>query len=201
MPITTEQLLTLYQLARDQWLGAHAILCAYERDYRRNKNVSEWIQRGTCLSAIATALAAAFVSTDSKLAAIPGILTAVLAGFEQLYAPAKKMQTFWDCRTQLDSIKKDLVKTAIAMENVADLAAGMELLNQIDQRLKNEAKVPYEVLQSDHDAAQRAFIGSVLAGMISRYEQAADHDEEKPQALGFDAPGIVIASRQLSPAL
>jgi len=198
MPISIEQRLTLYRLARDHWLEAHGTLSAYERDYRKNKTVSEWMRRGTLASAIATALST--TTPWPPLTVVSGILTAALSAIEQAYAPAKSSQAFWDCRNQLEGVKKDIVSCVIAMESVTDLASGIEPLNQIAKRLTEGTKVPFDVLQTDRDAAQRAFYGSVLAGMISRYEHGPEQDEEKPSALGFDAPDIVVVSRQLSRA-
>lgn len=195
MPISIEQRLTLYRLARDHWLEAHGTLSAYERDYRKNKSVSEWIRRGTLVSAIVTAL-----STVSfpQLTAVSGILTAVLSAIEQVYAPSRSSQAFWDCRTQLEGVKKDIVACVIAMESATDIASGMEPLNQIAKRLTEGTQIPFDILPSDRESAQSSFNGSVLAGIISRYEYEPDQDEDKPAALGFDAPDIVIVSRKPS---
>lgn len=196
MPISKEQRLTLYKLARDHWLEAHGTLSAYERDYRKNKAVSEWMRRGTLASAVATALSTA--TPWQPLTIVSGILTAALSAIEQAYAPSKSSQAFWDCRTQLEGIKKDIVTCVIAMESATDLASGMEPLNQIAKRLTEGTKVPFEVLPSDREAAKQALNDSVLAGMISRYEHGEKQDEEKPAALGFDAPDIVMVARQFS---
>jgi hypothetical protein len=58
--------------------------------------------------------------------------------------------------------------------------------------------VPFEILPSDRESAERAFNGSVLAGIIQRYEHEPEPDEEAPAILGFDAPDIVAVSRQAS---
>lgn len=193
MPISTEQRLNLYRLARDHWLEAHGTLSAYERDYRKNRLISEWMRRGTLGAAVATALTTATPWAPLTIAA--GILTATLSAIEQAYAPGKSSQAFWECRIQLEGIKKDIVTCVIAMENATDLTSGMEPLNQISKRLTEGTKVPFEVLASDKESAQRAFNGSVLASIIGRYEPDADEDDNKPVILGFDAPGIVAVSR------
>jgi hypothetical protein len=196
MPISTEQRLNLYRLARDHWLEAHGTLSAYERDYRKNRLVSEWVRRGTLASAVATALTTATPWPPLTVAA--GILTATLSGIEQAYAPGKSSQAFWDYRTQLEGVKKDIVTCVMAMENATDLVSGMEPLNQIAKRLTEGTKIPFDILQSDQESAQRAFNGSVLAGIIGRYEFEPEFDEDGPAVLGFDAPGIVAVSRKPS---
>lgn len=196
MPISTEQRLNLYRLARDHWLEAHGTLSAYERDYRRNRLINEWMRRGTLASAVATALTTA--TPWPPLTVIAGILTATLSAIEQAYAPGKSSQAFWECRTQLEGIKKDIVTCVIAMENATDLTSGMEPFGQISKRLTEGTKVPFEVLASDRDSAERAFNGSVLAGIIGRYELEPEGDGDAPTILGFDAPDIVAVSRKPS---
>lgn len=199
MPISIDQRLTLYRLARDHWLDAHGTLSAYERDYRKSKSISEWMRKGTLASAIVTALSATAPPSWYLLTVASGILTAALSAIEQAYAPTKSSQAFWECRTQLEGIKRDIVACVITLENATDMASGMEPLNQIAKRLTEGTRVPFDVLPSDKEAAQRIFNGSVLAGMISRYEHEPEQDEDKPAALGFDAPDIVAVSRQPTP--
>jgi hypothetical protein len=198
MPISVEQRLTLYGLARDHWLEAHGTLSAYERDYRKNKSVSEWMRRCTLASAVATAVSTA--TPWQPLTVISGVLTAALSAIEQAYAPSKTSQAFWDCRTQLEGIKKDIVTSVIGMEGASDVATGMGPLNQIAQRLTEGTKMPFDMLQFDRDSAQHAFNNSVLADIISRYEGEPELGGDLPTALGVDAPGIVPVSRKLSSA-
>lgn len=195
MPISTDQRLNLYRLARDHWLEAHGTLSAYERDYRKNKLISEWMRRGTLASAVVTALST--VTPWPPFTFITGILTAALSAVEQAYAPSKLSQTFWECRIQLEGIKKDIVACIIAMESATDITSGMEPLNQIARRLTEGTKVPFEIQPSDRESAERAFDGSVLAGIIQRHEHEPEPDEEVPAILGFDAPDIVAVSRQV----
>ncbi|MCA3019187.1 MAG: hypothetical protein ING73_06830 [Rhodocyclaceae bacterium] len=194
MPISIEQRLTLYRLSRDHWLEAHATLSAYEREYRTNKSVCVWMRRGTLVSAVLTALSTA--TPWPPLTVVSGVLTAALSAIEQAYAPARSSQAFWDCRTQLEGIKKDLVVCVIAIESAADMASGMGPINQIATRLTEGTKVPFDVLASDREAAKHAFRDSVLAGIIGRHEQEPNQDEDKPAALGVDAPDVVAVARQ-----
>jgi hypothetical protein len=198
MPISIEQRLTLYRLARDHWLEAHGTLSAYDRDYRKNKTVSEWLRRGTLCTAIVTTASTA--SPWPPFTVISGALTAILAAAEQAYAPAKASQAFWDCRTQLEGIKKDIVTCVIAMDSATDLVAGIEPLNQIARRLTEGTKLPFAIEASDRETALKAFNDSVIAGMINRYGPEPEQDEELPAALGFDAPEIVMVARQSVPA-
>lgn len=199
MSISTEQRLQLYHLARDHWLEAHGTLSAYKRDYRKSRLVSEWMRRGSLFSAVATALSTA--TPWPPLTVIAGSITAILSTVEQIYAPEKSSQIFWECRTQLEGIKKDIVTCVIAMESVSDLTSGMEPLNQISKRLIEGMKVPCDVLTSDRESATIAFNGSVLAAIIGRYELEPEGDEHIPSMLGFDAPDIVAVSRKPSRVL
>jgi hypothetical protein len=129
---------------------------------------------------------------------IAGIVTAILSAAEQAYSPTKLSQTFWECRTQLEGIKKDIVACVIAMESATEIASGVGPLSQIAQRLTEGTKVPFDVLPLDRKAAVEAFNDSVLAGIIHRHEVMPQFDEEAPAVLGFDAPDIIAVSRQFS---
>jgi hypothetical protein len=202
MPKSNEQRLTLYQLARDHWLEAHRTLFAYERDYRKNRSIGERLRLGTLVCAIITAVSTVPIISAvlPHLTTVAGVLTAVLSAIESAYAPAKASQAFWDCRTQLEAIKKDIVTFVIGMSAATDVTPGIEALQQINVRLTDVAKTPFEPLPSDQEEAQRAFKGSVLAGIIDRHEIEPEVDEAVPAALGFDAPDIVAVSRKLSHA-
>lgn len=169
------------------------MLCAYDRGYRKNKTVSEWSRWGTLASAIVATLSPA--ASWPPLTVISGALAALLAAVEQSYSPTKSSQAFWECRTRLEGIKRDIVSCAIAMDIASDLASGMEPLNQISRRIGEGAKVPFEVISTDKEEAQQAFKGSVIAGMIARYEHGPEPDEEMPSSLGFDAPDVVMVAR------
>lgn len=215
MQISTAQHQTLLELARDHWLTAECTLVAYERDYRRHKSNAAWAGRGTMVAAMLSGVAASTLFSGpqfSTVAAISSILTAVLAAFERVYDPAKKSQSFWDCRTQLEGIKRDIVSCAIALENVADMASGMDLLNKISTRLTDVAKLPFDVLPTDRDLALQKAGNSVIASLIARHVPVSQSgsvsqhapaplaDDDRPAALGFDAPGVVAVSRRPSVA-
>lgn len=194
MPISDAQRLTLYSLARDHWLEAHSTLSAYNRDYKKSKAVSEWLRHGTLASAVVTAASTA--TPWPPFTVVSGLLTAALTAVETAYAPAKSSKEFWDCKSQLEAIKRDIVACAIAMEGATDLPTGVEPLNQIGKRLTEGMKVPFNISPTDRQSAEQAFKASVLAGLISRYDDSPDEDEGTPEALGFDAPDVVAVARQ-----
>tara|TARA_R100001377_G_scaffold85109_1_gene70324 strand:- start:951 stop:1547 length:597 start_codon:yes stop_codon:yes gene_type:complete len=194
MPISIEQRVTLYKLARDHWLEAHCTTLAYEREFQSKKSVSIWMKRGTLAGAILTTLSV--VATMPPLTIAAGAITSVLSGIEQTYSPAESSQKLWDCRVQLEGIKRDLVVCAIAIENAEDMASGMDPINQISGRITETTKLPIQILDADRLAARIAFNGSVLAGLINRYDHEPERDEAMPDVLGFDAPDIVAVGRQ-----
>lgn len=127
MALSIKQRLNLYRLARDHWIEAREILSAYERDYRKNKLIGEWMRRGTIASAVATALSTA--SPWPPLTFVAACCTAALSSAEQVYSPAKSSQSFWECRTQLEGIKKDIVRWPTAPAQSASSLSPHQKLN------------------------------------------------------------------------
>ena len=193
MPLSAEDKLRLYELAREHWLNAEEARNAYYRQFQNSWSLSGVLKLGTIAAAAVTA--AGSVAHWGPFTAIPAVLTAVVSSVDQLLTPAKRCQTNWDSRTQLEEIKKDIVSCAIALDRAVDLVSGQAPLDQIGKRLQEATKTPFSECSKDRESAHSAFQDSVIAGMIARCTPEPEMDEEAPAALGFDAPDVVAVFR------
>lgn len=194
MSLVVADRIKLQRLAKDHWIEAQATLCAYERDYKKNRSINQWLRRGTLISAIATALSAATPWTQIVLTS--GIITAVMSAIDQAFSPAKQAQAFWECRGKLEGIKRDIISCAIVLDAAPDLAAGMEPLKQIASRLTEVTQLPFDKNLDDDLAAQTAFEDSVLAHLLSECDLEKTEREGGPLPLGLDAPGVIAVRRK-----
>lgn len=196
--LTSEQKLNLLNLAKDQWIQAQSIIYAYERGFRRSRTFSDKLKIGTILLAVLTGLST-LQGKIPFLALATSVLTAVSAGLERLYAPQNLSQILWDCRSNLEEIKRDIAYGVMELDITQDFASAKMPLSQCSKRLTDVTREPFDIEESDQAMAQDKFKETVVASMIARYSPVAvlglRSDEDKPSLLGTDAPGVVAVIR------
>ena len=195
MSLTDEQLDRLYRIAKQYWLEAQAALHAYDRDFRSAKRTSDWLKRATIGSAALTAVTGA-IPAVSWLTPLIGIVTAVTAAVDQMYSPTSNAQRYWECKSELESVKKDLVTCAVTIDESKDMLAGAEPFKQIGLRIPAAMKIPTEITDEDREYALKVFEGTVIDSLLERDEamEMMGFDDDSA-SLPEDAPDIVPAFR------
>jgi hypothetical protein len=193
MPLTATELVRLYPLVRENWLEAQRIICAYEREFRKNKKISGWLKGGTILSAVATALSP--ITPIWQVGTVAGVLTAALAAMEQQYSPAKNLQEFWDHRGKLEAIKRELISCVYSIGGAQDFDTGRRIVDQIGAKVTEVAKIPFEITASDRNEAEQKLRDSVLASFVSGESAPANLQDDEPAPIGVDAPDIIPVGR------
>ena len=196
MPLSNTQLKDLYQIAKRYWLEAHSGLHAYDREFRSSKKTSDWLKRSTIASAAITAITAAIPSI-AWLTPVTAIITAVVAAIDQMYAPAANTQKFWQCKTKLEGIKRDLVTCAITLDESKDIFEGTKPFNQIGSQIPEIMTIPTEITDDDKLKAQEQFRSSVIQNLIDRLDDETETESGSgADLLPDDAPDIVSAVRR-----
>lgn len=198
MALSLDEWGSLHKLATSRWVEAHVAMSSYERDYRRNRRVGEWLRRGTLCAAVVTAVSPAIASPTSRplLTTISSVLTALLAAAEQLYTPEKRAQTCWECRSALHEIEQQLISAAVGLRGVEDFPSGMKLFEQISARFTTATKVPFEASPHDHQVAKDALARSVLSQIVPSRETDTEIGNENRSALAPDAPDVIAVVRR-----
>ena len=194
MPLSDEQLHRLYGIAKQHWLDAQAALYAYERDFKSSKRTSDWLKKGTIGSAAVTAVSAA-VPGLPWITSVVGISTAIIASVDQMYSPNSNVQKYWDCRTQLEGIKKDLVTCASTIDESQDLLVGAEPFTQIGKRIPEIMAIPTDIHDEDRNRAASQFERTVIASLLDRGSDGHAEEVDDMDAPPEDAPDIVSAYR------
>lgn len=199
MGLTREQRLNLLSVARDHWLDAQGTSFAYERAFNKAQQTSEVLKLGTIVSAMFTA-GSPFVGIGPWLTAVTGLLTAMIAAIEKSYSPAENSKKYWECRAELENVKRDLRTLAITLEEVKALSAGAEPFNQAGRQIGAiSQRMAVTLSKADKSRALGDFNGTVIANMISRLNAELtsiplDYEDESAE-LPEDAPGVVAAYR------
>lgn len=200
MGLTCEQRLNLLSIARDHWLDAQSTSYAYERAFNKAQQTSEVLKIGTIVSAVLTA-GSPFLGFGTWLTTVTGLLTAIIAAMEKSYSPAENSKKYWECRTELDNVKRDLRTLAITLEEVKDLSTGAEPFNQAGRQIGVVSqRMAVTLSKADKNRALGDFNGSVIAAMINRLNiklssMSPDDEDDAVIELPEDAPGVVAAYR------
>jgi Protein of unknown function (DUF4231) len=197
MGLTAQQLHPIYTLAKEDWLRAQSTSSAYERAFRRDGRISNGLKVATIVAALLTAVSTA--SPSLRWATVmAGVLTAALAAVDQQFSPSKSSQKYWDCCTQLESIKRDLSMVVIAIREAQDLSAATEALSAVTDRLKEATHIPTSINDADRQDAREAFRATTIAQMIDHADTELGFSIQESTAsleMAEDAPDIVPAFR------
>ena len=197
MPLTDEDKRDFLRLAREHWIDVECKIYAYERAFRNERRVSIYLKRGTVVSAALTALTTPAASTAPWLTVVSGVVTAILAAFDQAFGPEKNAQTYWQCRSDLDAVKNDLSTLAMGIARAQDMGADDPFV-QIKARIVEIARTPFDVDAQDRTRAGDAFGRTMIASVLLRIGEEPPADDESPAAIASDAPGMVVAFRPIT---
>jgi hypothetical protein len=169
--MTPEQRQALLALARQSWIEAEATVYAYDREYHKVEARSKLLKAITVILAVVTAITA--VRPDYHwLTFAAAIITAAVAAFEQQYTPAATAQKFWECRTALEAIKRDIVNYSLVLAEATSFQGGAQPLTQASARIGEAMKVPVRLVDEDKARASSAFAGSMIAVLLARADEA-----------------------------
>jgi hypothetical protein len=194
MPLTAPQKQNLFLLAKERWLEAESRLLAYERRFKRKERLSSLMSYVSIIAAVIAAITAQFPNA-TWFATIGALITAILTIVDKVLAPAADADRYWNSRSDIDEIKRDLVTAAIQIEVADDLAAGTQPFSEIAKRIA-QVTTPYEVTGEDKTQARESFAGSVISNLL--HPVAPPLDDDTPVEIASDAPGIVPISDPLS---
>lgn len=210
MSLNNTEKSNLCVVAREHWISSQIALTAYLRNFERNRQTSAWLRRATLTTALAAAISAsangvaAFYHVEAAdplkwVAVASSLLTAAIAAIDQNYAPKKNSQTFWECKAKLEEIKREISSWSIEIDSFSDIKAGRIPLDQISKRMEDATKEPVDHDPKDRNSAEIEFERTALRQIMSRYEGGASATSSKaPEALSFDAPGIIAVDSPLS---
>lgn len=198
MPLSDDQKRDLLSTAREHWLTAQSTIYAYERAVASSKTKADSLKYGTIIAAVLTT--ASGFTTNGWLTVIAGVVTTALATSGRVYSPATDYQKYWECSTELDGVRQNLINFSITLDVIDDLLKGAEPLKQAGDQIVNiKKRMPISPTDSDDRRARERFEVGTISQKLNRIMKATGVTitEEAPEdfELPEDAPDVVPAYR------